>query len=60
MLVENPRRGTMTALALGLTIIFLSVAGALTLTFPTFSAYYFSAAVGLSLVAAGLISMIEG
>jgi hypothetical protein len=48
-----------TALAVGSALTFFAVAGASTLTFPTYFVYYYSAATGLSLILAGLISFIN-
>ena len=39
-------------------LVFFAIAGASVITYPTYAAYYYSAATGLTLILAGLISLI--
>jgi len=47
------------ALLLGAAVLFFGVSGALSVSIPTYSQYFYFAAGGLSLIAAGLISMTD-
>jgi uncharacterized membrane protein HdeD (DUF308 family) len=48
-----------TALFVGSAAVLFAVGGAGTVTYPAYTAYYYAAATGLSLIVAGLISLIN-
>lgn len=48
-----------TALIAGSTLTLFAIAGASTVTYPSYFVYYYTAASGLSLIAAGLVSLIS-
>jgi hypothetical protein len=50
---------TKIALTVGIAALFFSVSGALSVSLPTYFAYFYSAAAGLALIAVGLISMMD-
>jgi hypothetical protein len=45
------------ALWVGSTLTFLTIGGAGTVTYPSYTAYYYSAAIGLSLIVGGLLTL---
>jgi len=44
-------------LVLGAALLFFSVAGASVVTYPIYAAFYYAAALGLSLITAGLLTL---